>query len=192
VSADDRPHDDQAVYQQLLVVRAQLGDRSALTELVARWERRLLYYIRRLIVVEDDARQLLQEVWVKMINSIGSLHDPVRLAPWLYALARYTVIDHLRDSCTRRQLLSNLPTDPADDESTDPIATFDDAEQVHHGLAQLSIVDREVLTLYFLDDLSVADVAQVLNIPVGTVKSRLYHARRALAAVLAPSQGTDR
>jgi RNA polymerase sigma-70 factor (ECF subfamily) len=185
------PPDDKALYQQLLVVRSQLGDRSAIEELVGLWERRLLYYIRRLLSDEHDSQQVMQEVWVKVIAGIGSLHDPARLAPWLYSLTRFTVIDHLRDSYTRRQLLSALPADPIDGESAESFARFDDAEQVHYGLSQLAVVDREVLTLYFLDDLSVGGVAEVLQIPPGTVKSRLYHARKALSAVLAQRKGSQ-
>lgn len=183
-SHDSPPGDDQAVYQQLLVVRIQLDDRAALAELVGLWERRLLYYVRRLLADEEDARQVMQEAWIKVIGSIQSLHDPARLAPWLYSIARFTAIDHIRDAAARRQLLAALPQDAVDGESVDQFERFDDAEQVHYGLSQLSVVDRDVLTLYFLNDLSVADVADVLQIPVGTVKSRLYHARRALSAVL--------
>ena len=187
--------DRNALYQQLLVVRSQLGDRAAMEELVGMWERRLLYYIRRLVPAEQDALQVMQEVWVKVLSGLGRLNDPARLAPWLYSLTRYTVIDHMRDSYTRRELLSKLQDQAANNaagaETDDGIERFDDAEQIHYGLSRVSLVDREVLTLYFLDDLSVNDVAEVLNIPPGTVKSRLYHARKALSAVLAEREGTN-
>ena len=61
---------------------------------------------------------------------------------------------------------------------------FDNAEQVHHGLSRLSLSHREVLTLHFLEDLSLERMAEVLDVPPGTVKSRLYYAKRALRAVL--------
>jgi RNA polymerase sigma factor (sigma-70 family) len=181
--------DGQAVYQQLLVVRCQLGDRHALDELVRQWQPRLLYYIRRLLAADQDVQQVMQEVWLKVLHRVGSLRDPQRIAPWLYSLARYTAIDHLRDSASRRQLLSPLPADPVDGQWDATQAQFDDAEQVHCALSRLSLVDCEVLTLYFLDDLSVSGVSEVLNIPPGTVKSRLFHARRALAAALDRQQG---
>lgn len=175
--------DSQAVYQQLLVVRSQLGDRDALAEIVKLWEPRLTYYVRRLLSLEQDAQQVMQEVWLKVLSGLGKLHDPARFAPWLYTLTRYTVMDHLRDSYTRRQLLSGDKTEELPDDNDESLR-FDDAEQVHYGLSQISVVDREVLTLFFLNDLSVSDVADVLKVPVGTVKSRLYYARKALFAVL--------
>ncbi len=66
---------------------------------------------------------------------------------------------------------------------------LEDAEQVHHALSRISLAHREVLTLYFLEDLSLEDMAEVLDTPVGTVKSRLYYAKRALRAVLEREEG---
>ena len=67
---------------------------------------------------------------------------------------------------------------------TEQILRFDDAEQVHYGLDRLSLPHREVLTLFFLQDLSLEEVATVLDIPVGTVKSRLYYAKRSMKKVM--------
>ena len=180
-----------AIYDRLLVVRCQLGERGALEELVSRWERPLLFYVRRLLPAEQDALPVMQEVWVKVLSGLASLRDPGRLAPWLYALARHTLMDHLRDRYTREQLLAPAKADQArDDAAANEPAVEDDmgwyvaAEEVHYGLSKVSVVDREVLTLYVLDDLSVDDIAAVLRIPPGTVKSRLFHARKALRDVL--------
>ena len=62
--------------------------------------------------------------------------------------------------------------------------SFDDAEQVHYGLGRLSLPHREVLTLFFLQDLSIEHISEVLSVPQGTVRSRLYHAKRMLKAIL--------
>ena len=74
----------------------------------------------------------------------------------------------------------------AADEPTDP---FEDCEQVHHGLSRISMAHREVLTLHFLEDFRLDQMAEILGIPEGTVKSRLFHARRALRAVLQQEEG---
>ena len=179
-----------AIYDRLLVVRCQLGERGALEELVRRWERPLLFYVRRLLPAEQDALPVMQEVWVKVLSGLATLRDPGRLAPWLYALARHTLMDHLRDRYTREQLLAPSHPDQPHDATANEPAVDDDmgwyvaAEEVHYGLSKVSVVDREVLTLYFLDDLSVDDIATVLRIPPGTVKSRLFYARKALRDVL--------
>lgn len=174
------------VYQKLLVVRCQLGERAALEELVRTWERPLLYYVRRLLPSDQDPLHVLQEVWVKVFANLGKLRDPARLAPWLYAITRHTIMDHLRDHYARRELMAIGRDDPPAPEATadDGHSWFLAAEEVHFGLSRVSVVDREVLTLYFLQDLSIQEIAEVLGIPPGTVKSRLFHARNNLRIVL--------
>ena len=191
----ERSTDDaRAIYDRLLVVRCQLGERRAIEELVRRWERPLLFYVRRLIPAEADALAVMQEVWVKVLTRLSSLRDPGRLAPWLYTLARNTLMDHLRDRYAREQLLAAQRDATGGDEPAveDDTGWFVAAEEVHFGLSRVSVVDREVLTLYFLDDLSIDDIAGVLRIPPGTVKSRLFHARNALRDVLRGQKGDQR
>ncbi len=182
----------ESLYQELLVVRCQLGERAAVEELVGRWERPLLFYVRRLVPVGRDPLHVMQEVWVKVLGGIGSLRDPARLAPWLYALARNAAMDDLRDHYNREPPAG--PAGAADEAATgdDGLGWFVAAEQVHYGLSRVSVVDREVLTLYFLSDLSIGDIAAVLRVPPGTVKSRLFHARRNLRGVLQPQEGVRR
>jgi RNA polymerase sigma factor (sigma-70 family) len=184
--------DAEPLYQELLVVRCQLGDRQALAELVARWERPLLFYVRRLMPDGRDPLQVMQDVWVKVLGQIGSLRDPARLAPWLYTLARNAVMDRLREHYRREPLAEPAWTAEEVATADDGMGWFVAAEQVHYGLSRVSVVDREVLTLYFLSDLSVGDIADVLRIPPGTVKSRLFHARSNLRKVLQTQEGAER
>lgn len=193
--------DSETIYSRLLVVRCQLGERDALEELVARWERPLLFYVRRFVRDEHDARQVMQDVWLKVFAGLGALRDPERLAPWLYRLARNTFMDHLRDRYTRDQLLEAARSDAAActggpdaqaPAAADETAWLVAAEEVHYGLSRVSVVDREVLTLYFLEDLSVDEIAAVIGVPPGTVKSRLFNARKALRQVLATQKGAQR
>jgi DNA-directed RNA polymerase specialized sigma24 family protein len=91
-------------------------------------------------------------------------------------------------SCLRRRYAERAlfarEADLPDIGSSGPDPAFDDAEQIHFGLGRLSLAHREVLTLFFLQDLSLEEIAAVLEVPVGAVRSRLYHAKRALRAVL--------
>ena len=92
-------------------------------------------------------------------------------------------MSHLRREYSERSLLQNEHDLPSTQEY-DETFSFEDAELVHYGLSQISLPHREVLVLYFLEDLSVAEIADVLGISPGTVKSRLYYAKRALRAVI--------
>jgi RNA polymerase sigma-70 factor (ECF subfamily) len=175
--------DKELIYQELLVLRCQRGEPAALEELVATWERRLFYYLRRLGSPEQDAWDILQQTWVKILRGLSGLKEPRNLAPWLYRIARHAAIDQGQIRALYREHLEELS--PATDAEDDPGPRhLENAEQIHHGLQQLDLPQREVLTLHFLESMCIEQIAQVLDIPPGTVKSRLFHAKRALRAVL--------
>lgn len=171
------------IYDELLVIRCQRRDLAAWDELVERWNRRLLYYLRRLIDHEQDATNALQDVWLHAFRGIGSLQNGARLAPWLYTIARRTAMNRLRRDYSAREEPAGESIAGEIDDANDQ-EHFDNAELVHFGLGRLGLPEREILTLYFLDDLSIDEIAELLHIPAGTVKSRLFKARRDLRRVL--------
>ena len=174
----------QEIYDELLVLRCRKRDLAAWDELVRRWSDRLLYYLRRLIDQEDDATNALQEVWLKAFRGISTLRQQDRLAPWLYTIARRCAMNHLRASYARREEdAGEAIAEEAEDVAEEPIRQ-ENAELVHFGLGRLRPAEREVLTLYFLEDLTTSEIGSLLEIPVGTVKSRLFKARRDLRRVL--------
>lgn len=173
----------EAVYYELLVLRCRRRQEDALEELVRTWDRPLLYYIRRLVEDEHESLQILQQTWVKVLQGLGKLRAPRKLPMWLYSIAHKTALSHLRGKYSEQVVFRREVAVPdVEDSGTDP--SFDDAEQIHYGLGRISLMHREVLTLFFLEDLSLEEIASVLEIPVGTVKSRLHHAKRALKAIL--------
>ena len=175
---DPNPRD---LERELLALACRRGDRAAWEQLVAEFERPLFYYVRRMVRGSDEAWVVLQETWVRVFSSLGSLDDPRRLAPWLYAIARRALRQHVAELANERGVPADLEGE------ADPPARVEvdhDPELIHAGLAELPLAQRDVLVLFFLEDLSLHSIAEVLEIPVGTVKSRLYHARRALERIL--------
>jgi len=170
------------IRHELLAIRCQRGEPAALAELVRTWEKRLFFYVRRMLGDEEEAWGVLQEVWVAVLSRIDRLREPRCLPQWLYTIARNTLMTHLRGRYAERERAGADAPEPVDED--DPLARYADAQRVYSGLARLALVDREVLTLCFLEDLSIAEIAEVLGVPPGTVKSRLFKARRALRAVL--------
>jgi len=173
----------QAIYYELLVLRCSQGQKDAIEELVANWEQRLFYYIHKLIEDEQDAWAILQEVWIKVIQNIKKVREPRKLPVWLYTIARQTVISHLRKKYSRKMLYQEKEND-SDIEDCNSQYAFDNAEQVHYGLSRISLQHRDILTLFFLQDLSLEEIAETLQVPEGTVKSRIYYAKKALKNVL--------
>lgn len=176
------PRDRDAVYRELLAVRCQRGDRAAWDELVLSLEGRLLYFVRRLVRDEADAFDVIQKTWMRAITGIGSLDEPRKLVPWLYRIARNVAYTHARLRTATHESLGDETAEIPD--ASDEQTEFENAERVHAGLETLTLAHREILALAFLEDMSLEDVAVVLGIPVGTVKSRLHYAKRALKSAI--------
>lgn len=178
-----------AIAQELLILRCQRGDEQAFTELIRLWEKRLFFYIRRLVATEEDAWDALQQTWLQVLKGIPSLKQSGRLPTWLYKIARHLAMNQWRGHYRERSHFAEkaLHVEAA---YQDEHLAFEDAEQVAAALVRVSLDHREVLTLYFLQDLSLDGIAEVLGIPLGTVKSRLSYAKRALRSVLVQEGGS--
>lgn len=167
---------------ELLVIRCQLGERPAFDELVERWHPPVWKYIRRLAGDDDAAWDVAQDVWLRVLRGIGRLRDGARLRPWLFGIARRALMDRLRHQYATpvdaEVDLTALPADASSDDSEEEIAALE------RELERLPVIEREVLSLFYLRELSLAEVADVLGVPVGTVKSRLFRARRQLRSGL--------
>lgn len=177
----------QTVRDELLILRCQRGEPQALADFVRQWEGRLFYYVRRLVPQEADAWDVLQKAWVQVVRDIRRLRDPAALRPWLYRLVRNTAVSHYRAELTR-QATAEFDGDIEDTAAGEETMRAEDAEQVHHALSLLPLPAREVLTLHFLEGMSVEEIAGVLDVPAGTVKSRMHHAKRALRQALAAKE----
>ena len=190
----DRPHqgapltpDKRILESAILITQCQRGDRQAFAGIVQMWERPLFYYLRRLAPSEAETWDLLQETWLRVFRAMSGLRDPRTLPAFLYTTARNVAITRFR--------LRGADAQSTDDGGGEASAhdcafiAFDDAEQVHYALDQLPLAQREALTLYFLEDLSIDDIAHVLNVPTGTVKSRLHYGKQAIRKVLENGDG---
>jgi RNA polymerase sigma factor (sigma-70 family) len=156
-----------------VVVRAQLGEREAVAELVRGWHEPVWGYVRRMLGRDDVADDVSQEVWLAVVRGLPRLKEPERFAAWLFTIARRSVVNQLRGQYAEHpQPLSYDEPDPADQ--------VVDRVDVRRLVDKVPVVEREVLVLFHLEDLSLEECAEVLAVPVGTVKSRLHRARRML------------
>ena len=183
---DTPPHLHDSL-DELLVIRCQLGERPAFDELIDRWHAPLWKYARRLSGDDEPAHEIVQDVWLRVLRGIHRLRDAAKFRAWLFGIARRVVMDRLRVRYAAPAVADvDLETIAADDA---PAA--DDLEQLQQELERLPIVERDVLTLFYLNELSLAEIAEVLGVPAGTVKSRLHRARRMLRAEM-NAQGAQR
>jgi RNA polymerase sigma factor (sigma-70 family) len=166
------------IEDELLVVRCQLGERSAFDELIERWHPAIATYARRVAGDDDAAGDVVQDVWLRVLRGIGRLRDGSKLRPWLFGIARRVLMDRLRQRYAFPNHADIDASEIAADAAVDSVE--EDLAAMEHELTRLPFTEREVLTLFYLQELSLAQVADVLGVPVGTVKSRLFRARQLL------------
>lgn len=172
------------VESEYLLLRHRRGEKDALERLVRLWEEPLYYYVRRLVAAEDDARDLTQQIWLKAILKLETLRDPAAFPAWLYRLAQRHVLSHLRRTTTLEPL-GDVPADnDPDTGKPEVLSSWLTAEEVHWGLGHLSMRHRECLTLQFLEGFSIEEISGIIGVPVGTVKSRIHYAKKALRKIL--------
>jgi RNA polymerase sigma-70 factor, ECF subfamily len=165
-----------------LALRCQAGDPGALEDLIAVMERPLLYYAASLTGNTDSALDVLQEVWIKAFRGIRKLNSPGSLRSWLYTITHGIAVDRIRKNYAREQVEKIQYEDFQEAEELS--FAEEDAAAVHAALSQIGLHHREVLTLHFLEDLSLAEIAEVVGCSEGTVKSRMHYAKRQMKEIL--------
>jgi RNA polymerase sigma-70 factor (ECF subfamily) len=176
VNAKSVTHDSRI--DALLAVRCQIGERAAFDELITRWHQPLWRYLRRLSSSDDAARDIAQDTWIRVFRGIARLRDPAKLRSWLFGVARNVAMDQLRSQYSQMPRvevdLDSIAAEEPDVNLEEEFATLE------VGLESLPIVERETLTLFYLRELSLEEIAGLVEVPLGTVKSRLFRARRML------------
>ena len=174
----DKAHE--RVIDELLVVRCQEGDRESFDLLVRRWQRRLWRYARSLTGSNDAAWDVMQETWIAILKQIQKLSDPAWFAPWAYRIVRNKCVDHCRMASRQRRLADAVVErqrandNPSREGSSDAVA---------RALRRLPPDRQELVTLRYGQDLNIIEIAVVLGIPAGTVKSRLHDARERMRRI---------
>jgi RNA polymerase sigma-70 factor (ECF subfamily) len=170
------------LYERVLVLRCQAGDEAAFTELVERYQPRLRYYLRKMLRDLQDAEDALQDVWFAAFRGLLRLADAGALRAWLYRIARDQALRQLRKRRPPYQLLEEV--DPIDERTEEAHFTAEDVERIHAALDELADEHREVLVLRYVEAMTYEEIARVIGCQVGTVRSRLHYAKRALRGVL--------
>jgi len=157
------------IKDQLLVLDAQDGDVKAMEKLVRRWQKRLWSYAYRLTYNKEAAWDITQETWLGIIKGLKRLHDPANFKAWAYKITTNKSIDWIKNKSKDQHI--NL-----DSIEVDCYRKKDDL-QVKELIQRLKNDSRVVLSLYYFEQLNIPEISIALNIPQGTVKSRLFKAR---------------
>ena len=173
------------------VARARAGDTAAFAALVRRHQDRVFGFILRMLDARDEAMELTQDVFVKAWQALPGWRPEARFSTWLLQIARNAALDQLR----RRRVVQFAPLDDGmdvADTAPGPEARYASRQRqalLENALQQIAAEHREILLLREIEDLSYAELAAVLGIAEGTVKSRLARARAVLLEHFRPHAG---
>lgn len=181
--------DSERIYDEYLVTAAVTGDRPALARLVARWQPRLVRHAWRLLGDAERAKDAVQEAWVEILRGLARLDDVAAFPAWAYRIVTrrcQRVFAHAARDIVAfdSEALEADPT-PAAQVSGESAAEL---ETVLRAIGGLPPAQRAALALFYIEDLSVAEIAVATDVPPGTVKTRLLHARRKIRALLEGEQ----
>ena len=165
------------LYDELLVTLVRSGDRKAAELLVKRWHPRLLRAARRYANDEGRAEQLVQDCWLGIWRGVGGLRDPARFAPWVFSILRK------KGAATIRTQIRERERDVEAQELAAP-PHQEDSAALAQAFATLAPYQRLAAHLHFVEGFTLREIAQVQDVPIGTAKTRLFHARRKLKAAL--------
>jgi len=169
----------------LTVARAIAGDREVLDAVLAALDRPLYRYISKLVARREMAEDVLQEVLFRICRKIGWLRDPDLFRPWAFRIASRECFRQLRSEKRRGEEILNLDTlETAANEGV----TQEWEPRLLDWIDELPPASRAVIVLHYLEEMSLEEVAAVLDIPPGTVKSRLAYGLARLRTRAAGSQ----
>lgn len=162
----------QQLVDEYLVMACQDGQDGAWDKLVRRWQQRLWQHAYRLTGRADAAWEVTQNAWLGIVKGVHKLNDPARFRFWAYRIITNKSADWIRVHKRRKEKTQELAEDPP-------------ARPARHGdvaelLEGLGHQQRAILSLRYVEEFSISEIADILDIPQGTVKSRLFQARNEL------------
>ena len=169
---------------EYLVASARVGDRKAIELLARRWQAKLVAHAWRLTGDVDLAREAAQDGRVEILRGVGRLRDERAFPAWAYQIVSRRCARRIGSLQRDRALAAAAATEPVEVPTPAEQGDAPAMTRLRTALAGLPPEQRAAVALFHLEDLSVAETAVALNVPAGTVKTRLMHARRKLRAVL--------
>jgi RNA polymerase sigma-70 factor, ECF subfamily len=172
----ESPEDERA--ERTLLARTAQGDESAFRLLYDRLAERVFRYVFTLLHDRHLAEDVAQETMVIVWKQAGTFEGRSKVSTWVFGIARFRALDILRKEKRGQRVPETVLVEP------DPAPAVEDRERTLRAIKTLPEEQREVVFLTFYEGLSYGEIAGMLGIPEGTVKSRMFYARRTLAEAL--------
>ena len=166
---------------------AQGGDAEALDALLRRWQERLWLLARRLTNDPESANDVLQEALLAIACGIRKLNDPIQFRSWAFRIVSNKSRDWIRSQKRRRKLAKTATEQEVTSPETE-CSTGNAQRKVRRALEKLPSDQQSILTLFYLEEMPIKEIAIALHLPNGTVKSRLFTARNHLKEILSKKE----
>ena len=168
------------VIDELLILSVFAGEQRAVDRLGQRWSERLMRVATHMTGERELAEIAAQEAWVGICRNWRKLKDPAKFSAWAFGILRRKCFDAVRNKARRRQRDGRMVGEPA----TSQPARGELQVELSQAFDVLSPDHRTAAILYFAEELTLAEIAAALDRPLGTIQSRIHHARRKLKAAL--------
>ena len=173
------------ILDEYLVASARAGDRTAFEQLAKLWHGKLLGHAYRLCGDMDMAQEAVQDGWADITKNISALKDTAVFPSWAFRIVTRRVADNIRKAQRKRRIETSYALEPQPQNLTPEKG---EGTAMRRAIEKLSPPHRAVIALFYTEELSVAEISIALEVPAGTVKTRLMHARKKLRAVLEGEQ----
>ena len=182
VNSYDMKRTPDEIVDELLVLQSQAGSARAWRQLVQRWQPKFYAQARRLTANQEGAADVVQETWIAIMRSIHRLEDPARFRAWAHRIVANKSADWIRKQQRERKAIHMVADDLGEDSVSDTsmIRRIDTLKQ---AIQTLPRSHRHLISMFYTENMSLVEIAHVLSIPVGTVKSRLHSIRQELRGV---------
>ncbi len=182
--------------ERQLVAAARGGDHRAFEALVLKYQSRVYRLIQRMVSGSDVVDDLAQEVFIRAYRSLGDFKGESSLYTWLYKIALNLCRNHYRTRGRRpaheelEEADGAIGLEAAGGTPEDEVSRREFWDQLRRGLDELPAEQREAVVFCDLEGMSYEEMASVIGVPIGTVRSRIFRGRRALQGLLAPFHGS--
>jgi RNA polymerase sigma-70 factor (ECF subfamily) len=166
--------------EEYLVIASMSGDKHALSQLVSLVGPRLLIHANRLLGDYEEAQEATQEAWIDIYKSLRHLNSPRAFRSWALRIVTRRCAKLIGGKQRQRNLVNKLGQEPVPQNEPDKILLSDENAKVREAISKLSPEQSATVALFYLEDMRISEVAVALDVPVGTVKTRLMHARTKL------------
>jgi len=169
--------------EDYLVASARLGDRKAMAQLVELRGPRLMVHAARLLGEPEEARDVVQDAWIDIFRGLKNLRDVRAFPAWATRIVTRRRAGSIKSKQAQRELTRAMMCDADEVLQNGGIEAVESA-QVRAAVSELPPEESATIALFYLEDMSVAEVAVAMDVPTGTVKTRLMHARAKLKETL--------